>query len=159
MNPYASWIEGRDPMAVLTATPEQLSALIERIGSAGMKRSLEPGKWNVSQILTHLAQCELAFSHRIRQAASQTEYVAQSFDQDQWMSLEPVAEDDRALQAFVALRNWNLGLYRSFSAADRARAFHHPHLGEQSVQELLELIAGHELNHLAQLEQIASQTE
>jgi hypothetical protein len=52
------------------------------------ERSYAPGKWTARQILTHLAQTEIALGYRARMALTIPDYAAQSFDQDAWMSLE-----------------------------------------------------------------------
>ncbi len=156
MNPYAKWIEGKDPLVVLTETPVKISALLQRIGMKNLDRTYAPGKWNVRQIMTHLAQCELIFGARFRQAVTQDDYVVQPFDQDQFMAREPEGDDAAAIHAYSAMRLWNLALYRSFTAEARARKFRHPERGEMTVQLMLEMVAGHDLNHLAQLEAIAA---
>ena len=46
------------------------------------ERSYAPGKWSARQILTHLAQSEIALSYRVRMALTTPGYAAQAFDQD-----------------------------------------------------------------------------
>jgi uncharacterized damage-inducible protein DinB len=156
MNPYAKWIEGKDALAALTETPVKIGTLLQQIGMNGWDRTYAPGKWNVRQIMTHLAQCELIFGARFRQAVTQDDYVVQPFDQDQFMTREPLENDAVVIQAYESLRLWNLALYRSFTAEERARQLTHPERGAMTVQQMLEMVAGHDLNHLAQLEAIAA---
>lgn len=151
MNPYAKYLGTRDSLAVLTETPKQLQAEIARLGPEAFARTYEAGKWTVAQILTHLVQCEIGFSQRIRQALTVKDYVAQPFDQDDWMNSERKFDGSLALSAFVSLRQFNLLLFQNLSEAERATALANPERGPQTVGLLLEIMAGHDLNHLAQL--------
>ncbi len=157
MNPYAKYLGDREPVAVLAETPARIHAEIERIGADAFTRTYAEGKWNVAQILTHWAQCEIGFSQRIRQALAVENYVAQPFDQDDWMNSETVMDGAIALEAFCSLRQFDLLLFRSLSEADRATGLANPALGPQTVGLILEIVAGHDLNHLAHLEAIPAQ--
>ena len=151
MNPYRSWIEGKDAMTIVAETPGRVRELCARIGAEGMSQPWAPGKWTIRQIVSHLAQGEMMFGARFRYAVTLDDYVVQPFDQDQLMMCEPVPDDDQALEAFCAMREWNLAFWRSLNEADWARVMKHPDLGDVTVRELLEITAGHDLNHLSQL--------
>ncbi|MFN7945453.1 MAG: DinB family protein [Blastocatellia bacterium] len=151
MNPYSRWIEGKDAMKVVAETAGRVRELCARIGTEGMSQPWAPGKWTIRQIVSHLAQCEMIFGSRFRQAVTPDDYVVQLFDQDQLMAREPVPDDDQALDAFCAMREWNLTFWRSLNEEDWARRMKHPERGEVTVRELLETMAGHDLNHLEQL--------
>ena len=154
MNPYADDLGDRDPVAVLTEIPLRVRAVVARLGDGAFLRTYQEGKWTVQQIIAHLLQSEIAFNFRLRQALAIDDYVAQSFDQDDWMRSEPAINGSVALEAYFHLREFNLSLYRSLGASDRARSFRHPDLGELTVGLILSLMAGHELRHIAQLESI-----
>lgn len=160
-NPYASFLGDLNAREVISATPHNLIRLADRLGSGGFERSYAPGKWTARVVLCHLADCEIAFGFRIRQAVSEDNYVVQTFDQDAWArpygntSFHP----QTALQVFADLRGWNLLLIDSLAPDAFARSFRHPERGEQTLQSFIELIAGHDLNHLRQLETIAEDVE
>jgi len=156
MNPYSSRLGERDPLAVLAETVPRVRELAAKLGPDGFDRTYAPGKWTARQIIAHLGHVEMMFGTRFRQAVTLEAYVAQPFDQDGWMAREPLPDAATALEAFCAMRQWNLALFRSLTAEDRARTFSHPERGSLSVDWMLELIAGHDLNHLSQLEEIAS---
>ena len=59
-----------------------------------------------------------------------------------------------ALEAYLALRKLNLGLYRGVGEEERSRPFRHPEVGEMSVDWILRTLAGHDLHHLKQLEKV-----
>src|SRR5450755_49538 len=83
-NPYAQHLGSRDALEVLSETAGRLQALVATLGPARMKESYAPGKWTLNTVLCHLADCELTFGYRWRQAAAQPHHVIQPFDQDAW---------------------------------------------------------------------------
>jgi len=125
----------------------------------GMERSLAPGKWTVRQILCHLADTEIAFAFRWRQALAEQHHLVQPFDQDLWAYRYSSLPGDEALRTFVTLRRWNLLLLEGLSPADWERPVTHPERGQQTFRTLVETMAGHDLNHLQQLERIAASAE
>lgn len=156
MNPYQSSLGTKDPIATLGETPDRIREIIGRMGTADFTRPFAPGKWNARQILIHLAHCEMAYGMRVRMALASDTYVVQPFDQDAFLAREPLVEAQAALAAYYAQRRWNLPLFRSLDAQERAKTFTHPERGAMTIDEILDILAGHELHHLAQLEQIAS---
>jgi len=157
-NPYGKFLEGREPAALVREFPGKLSEVMERLGAEGWGRRLAPGKWTVAEILCHLADTEIAFGFRWRQALAEENHVVQTFDQDLWAPRYPTTPGDEALRTFLAVRRWNVLLLDRLNAADWRRPVMHPEQGTLEFETLVGIMAGHDLNHLAQLETIASQT-
>ena len=155
-NPYASKLGNRSAREVIAETSRKLSTLAGRLGPAGMKRSLAPGKWTARDILCHLADTELAFAFRLRQSLAEPRHVIQPFDQDAWSRPYPSLDAQAALATFSAVRAWNLALLATVPAEAYARTLNHPERGDMTFQVLVETMAGHDLNHLGQLETIAA---
>ncbi len=155
-NPYAALLGGQDPIAVLADTPRRLTAIAELLGDSGLEQPWAPGKWTGAQILCHLADCEIAFGFRYRQALAEPHHVVQTFDQDGWAKLYPLSSK-LALQTFSTLREWNVSLLRKAGADVLNKPVSHPERGELTFHDLVKLAAGHDLNHLQQLEKLASQ--
>ena len=156
-NPYALQLAGRDAVEVAARTPKALEELAASLGASGMRRSLAPGKWAAREILCHLADCEIAFGFRLRQALADEHHVIQPFDQDSWAIPYAAAYDGlQAVAVFSALRHWNLSLIRSLDHASLSKPVNHPERGEMTVQTIVETMAGHDINHLKQLDAIAA---
>jgi hypothetical protein len=51
----------------------------------------------------------------------------------------------------------NIALFASLSEADRAITLSHPDYGSLTVDWIIHQMAGHQIHHLKQLEQIAGQ--
>jgi hypothetical protein len=155
--PYTDDLGGRDPIAAIRDSLSRIGALGAGWTPPQFERSYAPGKWSARQILTHLAQSELAFGTRARMAlaAPNRDYVAQPFNQDEWMARESALGGREALNALAALGAMNLLLYASLPADGRAAAFSHPEYGSLTVDWLIHQSAGHLIHHLKQLEAIS----
>ena len=153
--PYTADLAGRDPIAAFDDTLARFRALLGAWSPSQFDRSYAPGKWSARQVLVHLAQIELALGTRARLALTTPDYVAQPFDQDRWMARETALGAREALDALLATGAMNAAFFASLSAADRALAFKHPEYGGITIDWLIHQMAGHQIHHLRQLEQIA----
>jgi hypothetical protein len=156
MNPYAAQLGAHDPFEVIRSTPGQLERLWITLGPDRRSLPRAPGKWSPREILCHLADVELADAFRLRQALAEDHHVIQPYDQERWARQYPAYDGTEALSVFTAVRRWNLALVGSVVPAALARPVSHPERGEMTFQELIETMAGHDLNHVRQLEAIVS---
>ena len=108
----------------------------------------------VREILAHLADCELVFSFRVRQMLAADNAYLQPFDQTAWSSRYTVYDVPSALALFTAARSWNLKLFSTLKPEDYKRTATHPERGTLTLQIQLETNAGHDINHLLQLESL-----
>lgn len=152
--PYSHHLSGRDPLEAMRRTSERIREVVGSWSPEEWERSYAPGKWDARQILIHLAQTELALGTRARMAFATPNYAAQSFDQDQWMARESRLSGADALAAFVAIGRMNLALFDSLSPSDRAVTLSHPEYGALTIDWIIHQMAGHQIHHLKQLEQI-----
>lgn len=155
LNPYEEFLDGRPVAVILAATPEAIRCMLAQIGDANTSTRPAPGKWSPSEIVCHLADCELVFGFRLRQTLAEDGPTIQPFDQDKWAAQYTGIPAHRALEAFSALRGWNLRLIQSALPEAANRTMTHPERGAMTFQTVLETIAGHDLNHLTQLRNIA----
>src|SRR5262245_39806068 len=152
--PYTAKLEGKDPLVAMRETPERIRAAATSWSPQQFERSYAPGKWTARQILIHLAQSELALGNRARMALSTPNYVAQAFDQDRWIARDGALSGKEALDAFVAMAGMNRSMFEKLSEAERATPLQHPEYGALTVDWILEQMAGHQIHHLKQLQQI-----
>jgi uncharacterized damage-inducible protein DinB len=156
LNPYEKFLDGRPIQDILGATPATLAGFIESIGPARATTPPAPGKWNAAEILSHLADCELVFAFRLRQTLAEDNPTIQPFDQEKWAAHYPGIAANQALDVFAALRGWNLQLLRTVMPQAAARPLTHPERGAMTFQTIIETMAGHDLNHIGQLQRIAA---
>lgn len=159
-NPYAAALAGQNARAVLASTPGLLHQAACNLSPEQIDAPTAPGKWSVRQIVAHLADCEIAFSFRLRQTLAgpgqgASHVVIQPFDQDAWARHYEGYDLPSALVLFRSLREWNLKLVGGLSEAELASETTHPERGSMTFQTILETMAGHDLNHLGQVQRVA----
>lgn len=151
--PYSPDLGDRDPIAAIRETLGRFRAF-SGWSDADFERAYAPGKWSARLVIVHLAQMELAFGTRARLALTTPDYMAQSFDQDRWMSRESTLGGREALDALAAVGTMNAAFFASLSTADRQTTFTHPEYGAISIDWLIHQTAGHQIHHLRQLESL-----
>lgn len=156
MNPYASHMGKQTPLDVISETPRRLTQLVETIGPDRLEKPPAPGKWSARDIVSHLADAEVAFAFRLRQTLAEDHHVIQPFDQDRWAKSYASSDAQLALAALSALRAWNIALIRSVQPADLSKPVTHPERGTMTFQTIVETMAGHDRNHIKQIEAIAA---
>ncbi|MBI1849294.1 MAG: DinB family protein, partial [Planctomycetes bacterium] len=146
----------QDPLKVQRATPKKLETLTHRLTPAQLRRRPAPKKWSIAEILAHLAETEIVVGWRLRQALTKSGGPVQAYDQDAWASAGRYAKRDpkASLALFRALRECNLTLLRGLSK-QQWNCFHmHEERGKETVARTVSMIAGHDLNHLGQVERL-----
>lgn len=149
-------LDGRDPVKVQAATHRKLSKLIEGLSPRELNYRSAPDKWSIRDIIGHLADGELAHSYRYRKILAEDRPPIDPYDQNAFAERarkqkEPVRN---ALERFRSLRDANLKLIRSTPKADWERYGVHAERGDESFGRIVMLLAGHDINHLNQIEAI-----
>jgi hypothetical protein len=149
-------VAGRDPLPLLAAAPATLAALVADVPPAVCARRPTPGKWSIQEIVAHLADDELVGAYRIRLILSAPGTAIQAFDQDVWAVTGRYASVDvrTSLHLYRVLREANLALLNSLTAAEWERSGIHAERGEESISDIATYYAGHDFNHFAQIEAI-----
>lgn len=154
MNPYALYLGALDPRQVIASTSTRLRDFLHALGQQRAGESPAPGKWSVREILCHLADCEIVFAYRLRQTLAEPHHVIQPFDQDRWAAHYHCYDAQTALDAFTAIRMFNVKLIDSLPVECFLRPVTHPERGVMTFGVIVETMAGHDLNHLNQIEKI-----
>jgi len=150
-----------DPWTILATTGPRLRELIAGRSRGELARTPAPGKWSIVQILAHLADAEVVAAWRFRSVLATDGVALQPFDQNVWADAFRYAEADpsESLELFEANRSALLSLLRR---VDKGRYTHHGMHGErgkETIEHLVRLYAGHDRNHLAQVERLAGSSE
>jgi hypothetical protein len=147
---------GQDPLKVQASTSGKLKRLISRATPAKLRKRPAPGKWSVNEILAHLGDAELATSWRIRQILSAPGTPLQAYDQDAWAAAGRYEKRDarKSLELFRVLREANLALLKSLTPEQRKQHGLHAERGVETIERIVQMMAGHDLNHLAQVERL-----
>jgi|SRR5579863_7635077 hypothetical protein len=156
-NPYEKYLDGRPPEEILRASIDTIPHCLAQIGVERSQQPPAPGKWSPVEIIAHLADCEIVFAFRLRQTLAEDNHTIQPFDQEKWASTYQGIGAGQALGVFTSVRLWNLALVQKALPAAAGRTVTHPERGTMTFQTIVETMAGHDLNHIAQLQRIAGQ--
>ncbi|MFQ5898490.1 MAG: DinB family protein [Candidatus Methylomirabilia bacterium] len=145
-------LEG-NPVSVLRRSPAALSRQLRRSRKGSHSRRPARRQWSVNEILSHLADAEIAFAFRLRKMAAEPNPTLTSWDQEAWAEALRYRTSDpqAALAAFQAFRRSNLDVLGRLSPAQRKRAGRHPEYGRLRIDQLVAHHANHDLNHLKQV--------
>jgi tRNA-binding protein len=148
-----------DPWTVLSTTARRLRELIAGRAVEELSSTPDAAKWSVVQILAHLADAEVVAGWRIRSILAEDGIALQPFDQDTWAETFHYAAADpfESCQLFEANRTALLSLLRRVDRSLYARHGMHAERGRETIEHLIRLYAGHDLNHLAQMERLIAQ--
>jgi hypothetical protein len=145
----------RDPLDVLQETPQLLSCLMAKFSAEQVKKRPAPGKWSPMEIAVHLSEVEMMVGVRVRLVLGANGIGIQGFDQAAWAARYDHADLGTSLAAFYALRAANLTLYRSLTPEQWEHFGMHSERGRETARRVVQLCAGHDINHLRQLEAMA----
>jgi uncharacterized damage-inducible protein DinB len=140
---------------VIRETPVRLARTLGALSSEQIEARPAPGKWSVREVMAHLADCEIAFGFRLRQAAAGVQTI-QPFDQDDWARNYDGYDFQTAAATYRALRAWNLAFVRSLTEEQRTTTVTHPERGTMTAWTIVETMAGHDLHHLDSLERLVN---
>jgi hypothetical protein len=149
-----SYQQGQKPLSIIAATPKKLERLLKGKTRLALSRRPAPDKWSIAEILAHLADAELVFSWRIRLMLSVSGSLIQAFEQDDWARIfEYPKHDPRlSLEILKSLREGNVQLLRLVPRGMWDNFGMHEERGKETITRLLEMTAGHDVNHLRQVE-------
>jgi len=146
-------IAGKDPLAVMRASPGRLARLTRGLTRAELYRRPSPGKWSIAEIAAHLADSELIIGHRIRIIFAAPGAPIANYDQDFWATRGIYTRQrvGDSLAEFTLLRRKNLRLLRMMPRRLWRNYGRHELRGPESIRRIVQLYAGHDLNHLQQV--------
>ncbi len=148
----------KNAIAVQRATPAKLEKAIKRLTPAQLRTRPEPGVWSIAEVITHLRDAELVVGFRLRMAVAQSSTPLQAFDQDLWAQHCNYAKEDarKTLTEFRVLREANHRLLKGIPKPVWENYGIHAERGKETVTHMTRMIAGHDVNHLRQIEQRAA---
>jgi hypothetical protein len=146
----------REPRAVMDRLPADLRAATAGLDDAVLRRPEREGKWSIVEVVQHLADSEMIYGYRLRLIVAHDRPALPGYDQDAWARRLRYADVHlgEALEQLEPLRRANLRWLRTLSPEERSRAGLHSERGVESVDQVVRLLAAHDLVHLRQIERI-----
>lgn len=150
------YVKGRNPLELQAQMPGILESLITSVHPERLLMNPSPGKWSVTEIVAHLADDELVGAYRIRTILSNPGTDIQAFDQAEWAVRGKYAEIPIAdsLALYKRLRQANLQLFGLLKPEQWDYYGIHAERGMESIRDIALYYAGHDINHLMQIEEI-----
>ena len=145
-----------DPLAVQAATPERIERLIAGVPDAALRQRPAPDKWSVGEIIAHLADGEIVGGFRMRLILGSPGVALTAYDQDSWVTTGHYDQRDprQSLEIFKVMRQGNLALLRSLDPEQWSHHGMHSERGPESIEHIARMFAGHDVNHVSQIEAI-----
>ncbi len=149
-------IEGQDALKVLKASPKKIKKIIKGVKKKTLYKRPESDAWSAAEIIAHLAETELVLGWRYRTTAEKNGAIIQPFDQDAWAKNSQYRECDvnEMLELFSVLRAANMRFIAGLPTAALENTGIHQERGMESIRHMINLEAGHDLNHIKQIKRI-----
>jgi uncharacterized damage-inducible protein DinB len=151
-----TFVGSQEPVKVQAVTPKKIERLLKGAPSSKLRKRPAPGKWSVAEILAHIADTELVIGYRVRTILGNPGTPIQGFDQDSWASAMRYEKRDprKSFERFCALRENNLALLKTLTPEQWEHHGMHSERGKETVKHVARMTAGHDINHLGQIERI-----
>ncbi|MCU1299377.1 MAG: yfiT 2 [Acidobacteriaceae bacterium] len=151
------YLDGKEPLRVQQETPKKLQKLIKALSRKQLSKRTTPEKWSIGEILAHLADTELVGSWRLRSVLGSSGNPIQAYDQDVWAETFAYSRCDPkvSLETFRVLRENNVALLKAIPKDLWENYGMHQERGKETITQIVRMFAGHDLNHLQQIEAIA----
>ena len=150
------YVEGEQPLQVQAATAGKLERLIKGLAVTKLCQRPAPEKWFVSEIIAHLADGEIVGGFRLRFILGSPGAPIIAYDQDKWVTSGHYDKRDpqQSVELFRVVRNANLALLESLNPEQWKHYGMHSERGRESIEHIVRMFAGHDINHLRQIEKI-----
>ncbi len=149
-------MQGKDPLQVQAVTAKKLERLVKGVPTSKLRKRPAPDKWSVNEILAHLSETEIVGGFRMRLILGAPGSPIVAFDQDAWVISGHYEKRDarKSLEQFRVLREGNLRLLKSLTPEQWKHYGMHSERGQETIERIAGMFAGHDLNHIAQIERI-----
>jgi len=131
---------------------------VKGLSEAQLKFKAAPDKWSVNEILAHLADTEIVVGFRMRLILDAPGTPVVAVDQDSWVTSGHYEKRDprKSVEQFRVVREANLALLKSLTPQQWKHYGMHSERGQETIEHIVRMYAGHDINHLQQIERILS---
>jgi hypothetical protein len=141
---------------LLVSTPKRWQELADHVPADLLAREPAPGEWSALECLQHVIDTEeFVFAVRVQAFLDGRDFTAFNPDKDGGQSAGLTPQE--LAERFAGLRAGTLELLAKVTPADLDRRARHPELGTVTLDEMLNTLAAHDLNHLVQAERALMQ--
>jgi DinB superfamily len=140
----------------LSAAPASLAAALKGVPDDALRRRPASGKWSMIENAAHVRDIERVYQDRFSKMAFSDRPAFWMLDNDRAAVRLKYAESDSAaiVKEFRRLREDTLTLLRALPHAAWRRTGMHPKRGELTVEQLAEVLAGHDDSHIGKMREL-----
>jgi hypothetical protein len=151
-----AYVDGTRPLTVQAATAEKLERLIEGLPTSELRKRPAADKWSVNEIVAHLDDAEIVIGFRMRLILGASGAPIAAYDQDSWVTSGHYEQRDpfKSVEQFRVAREANLALLKSLTPEQWKHYGMHSERGQETIEHIVRMTAGHDINHLQQIEKI-----
>ena len=149
-------VKGAQPLAVQAATAKTLERLIKGVPTSTLRKRPAADKWSASEIVAHLGDAEIVTGFRMRLILGAPGTPIAAYDQDSWVTSGHYEKRDprKSVEHFSVVREANLALLKSLTPEQWKQYGMHSERGQETIEHIVRMTAGHDMNHLQQIEGI-----
>jgi hypothetical protein len=149
-------LEGKRPLAVQAATAKKLEGLIKGVLTSKLRKRPAADQWSVSEIVAHLGDAEIVIGFRMRLILGAPGTPIAAYDQDSWVTSGHYEKRDprKSVEQFRVVREANLALLKSLTPEQWKDYGMHSERGQETIEHIVRMTAGHDVNHIRQIERI-----
>jgi uncharacterized damage-inducible protein DinB len=150
----------QDGIKLQGATNKKLARLIKGKSTAKLRKRPAPDKWSIAEILAHLADAEIVVGWRMRLILGAPGTPIAAFDQNAWASSGHYEKRDprKSVELHRVVREANLALLKSLTPEQWKQYGQHAERGQESIEHIVQMMAGHDRNHLQQIQRMLKAT-
>jgi hypothetical protein len=151
-----SHVKAQPPVAIQAATAKKLERLIEGVPTSRLRKRPTADHWSIGEIVAHLADAEIVIGFRMRLILGAPGSPIAAYDQDSWVSSGHYDKRDprKSVEQFRVNREANLALLKSLTPEQWKQYGMHSERGQETIERIVCMTAGHDINHLQQIERI-----
>jgi uncharacterized damage-inducible protein DinB len=138
-------------LSSLERTPKTLVNIIDQVKPEKFTEQTDPDRFNLAEMVAHLADFDDIFLDRLRLAHEAPGATVESYDPDARAREKHYQEKDihHELDVFENRRRDLVDFLSQLTPDDWKKQFHHPDLGDTTIDEYANIIMAHDLSHLA----------
>lgn len=137
-------------IAQLEELPGLVDATVAGTQEAVLDAPFRPGGWTARQLVHHLADSHMNAFIRFRLALTEDQPTVKPYNQDAWSALPDSVSlpIDSSLAVLRGVHTRWVSLLRAIPDEAWGRTVLHPERGRMSLEDLLEVYAGHGVKHV-----------
>jgi uncharacterized damage-inducible protein DinB len=138
-------------LSSLKNTPKTLVNIVDQVKPDHYNDHTDPARFTLRELIAHLADFDDVFLDRLRLAHESPGASVVSLDPDERAREKHYATRDvrHELDVFENRRRDLIEFLSGLSAEDWQKPFHHPDLGDVTIESYANIILAHDLSHVS----------